>query len=101
MAGTRLANRARAAARGRVKIRHPRVVYLREAEILLELDTWLSTSLNPARLPATVVTEDRQGAPAVGAAGWRAGAAAEARPADQLGGRLARGLTVTARSAAR
>jgi site-specific DNA recombinase len=35
-------------------VRHPRVVYLREAEILPELDTWLSTSLDPARLPATV-----------------------------------------------
>ena len=35
-------------------IRHPRVVYLREAEILPELDTWLSTSLDPARLPATI-----------------------------------------------
>jgi len=33
---------------------HPRVVYLREAEILPELDTWLSTSLDPVRLPATI-----------------------------------------------
>ena len=35
-------------------VRHPRVVYLREAEILPELDTWLSTSLDLARLPATI-----------------------------------------------
>jgi hypothetical protein len=35
-------------------IDHPRVVYLREAEVLPELDTWLSTSLHPARLPATI-----------------------------------------------
>jgi hypothetical protein len=35
-------------------VRHPRVVYLREAEILPELDTWLSRSLDPARLPATI-----------------------------------------------
>jgi len=35
-------------------VRHPRVVYLREAEILPELDTWLSKSLDPARLPATI-----------------------------------------------
>ena len=35
-------------------VHHPRVVYLREAEILPELDTWLSASLDPARLPATI-----------------------------------------------
>ena len=35
-------------------IRHPRVVYLREAEVLPELDTWLAQSLDPARLPATI-----------------------------------------------
>jgi len=35
-------------------IDHPRVVYLREAEVLPELDAWLSTSLDPARLPATI-----------------------------------------------
>ena len=35
-------------------VRHPRVVYLREAEILPELDTWLSNSLDPARLSATI-----------------------------------------------
>jgi site-specific DNA recombinase len=35
-------------------LRHPRVVYLREAEVLPELDTWLSTSLDPACLPATI-----------------------------------------------
>jgi site-specific DNA recombinase len=35
-------------------IDHPRVVYLREAEILSELDTWLAKSLDPARLPATI-----------------------------------------------
>jgi site-specific DNA recombinase len=35
-------------------IRHPRVVYLREAEILPELDTWLVRSLDHARLPATI-----------------------------------------------
>ena len=35
-------------------IDHPRVVYLREAEVLPELDAWLSKSLDPARLPATI-----------------------------------------------
>ena len=35
-------------------IDHPRVVYLREAEVLPELDAWLSRSLDPARLPATI-----------------------------------------------
>ena len=35
-------------------IDHPRVVYLREAEILPELDAWLSESLDPAHLPATI-----------------------------------------------
>jgi len=34
----------------------PRAVYLREAEILPELDSWLATSLDPARLPATIET---------------------------------------------
>ncbi len=33
---------------------NPRVVYLREAGILPELDTWLATSFDPARLPATI-----------------------------------------------
>ena len=37
-------------------IDHPRVVYLREAEVLPELDAWLSKSLDPARLPATIET---------------------------------------------
>ena len=35
-------------------ILHPRVVYLREAEVLPELDAWLATSLDPARLPTTI-----------------------------------------------
>ena len=35
-------------------IDHPRVVYLREAEVLPELDAWLSKSLDHARLPATI-----------------------------------------------
>jgi hypothetical protein len=35
-------------------IRHPRAVYLREAEVLPELDTWLTTTLHPTRLPATL-----------------------------------------------
>ena len=37
-------------------IDHPRVVYLREAEVLPELDAWLGKSLDPARLPATIET---------------------------------------------
>jgi hypothetical protein len=32
----------------------PEVVYLREAEVLPELDAWLSKALDPARLPATI-----------------------------------------------
>jgi site-specific DNA recombinase len=36
------------------EIDHPRVVYLREAEVLPELDAWLSRSLDPAHLPATI-----------------------------------------------
>jgi len=35
-------------------VHHPRVVYLREAEILPELDTWLTKALDPAHLPATI-----------------------------------------------
>jgi DNA invertase Pin-like site-specific DNA recombinase len=35
-------------------IDHPRVVYLREAEVLPELDAWLSRSLGQASLPATI-----------------------------------------------
>jgi site-specific DNA recombinase len=35
-------------------VRHPRVVYLREAEIVPELDTWLSQALDPVRLPGTI-----------------------------------------------
>ena len=35
-------------------IDHPRVVYLREAEVLPELDAWLGKSLDHARLPATI-----------------------------------------------
>jgi site-specific DNA recombinase len=35
-------------------IRHPKAVYLREAEILPELDTWLSKSLDSGRLPAAI-----------------------------------------------
>jgi site-specific DNA recombinase len=36
------------------EINHPRVVYLREAEILPELDTWFARSLDLAHLPATL-----------------------------------------------
>jgi site-specific DNA recombinase len=35
-------------------VRHPRAVYLHEAEVLPELDIWLSKALNPAHLPATI-----------------------------------------------
>jgi DNA invertase Pin-like site-specific DNA recombinase len=35
-------------------IQHPRVVYLREAEVIPELDAWLAKELDPARLPATI-----------------------------------------------
>lgn len=36
------------------RIDHPRVVYLREAEVVPELDTWLTKTLDPAHLPATL-----------------------------------------------
>jgi hypothetical protein len=36
------------------RIDHPRVVYLREAEVVPELDTWLTRTLDPAHLPATL-----------------------------------------------
>jgi len=36
------------------QVRHPRAVYLREAEILPELDTWLTKALDPIHLPATI-----------------------------------------------
>jgi site-specific DNA recombinase len=35
-------------------ISHPRVVYVREAEIIPELDAWLSKVLDPAHLPQTI-----------------------------------------------
>ena len=35
-------------------ITHPRAIYLREAEVLPELDTWLTKTLNPRHLPATL-----------------------------------------------
>jgi site-specific DNA recombinase len=35
-------------------IRHPRAVYLREAEIVPELDGWLGEVFDPARLPRTL-----------------------------------------------
>src|SRR5262249_20214365 len=35
-------------------IRHRRPIYLREAEVAPELDTWLTTTLNPRHLPATL-----------------------------------------------
>jgi len=35
------------------RIRHPRAVYLREAEIVPDLDTWLTRALDPAHLPGT------------------------------------------------
>jgi site-specific DNA recombinase len=37
-----------------IKISHPRTVYLRETEILPELDHWLTRTLDPAHLPATL-----------------------------------------------
>ncbi len=36
------------------QIHHPRTVYLREIEVLPELDTWLARALKPARLPGTI-----------------------------------------------
>jgi len=36
------------------QIDHPRTVYLREIEVVPELDTWLTRTLDPARLPATI-----------------------------------------------
>jgi site-specific DNA recombinase len=36
------------------QIQDPRAVYLREAEILPELDTWLTKALDPRHLPATL-----------------------------------------------
>jgi site-specific DNA recombinase len=38
------------------RIHHPRTVYLREAEVVPELDTWLTKTLDPARLPGTIDT---------------------------------------------
>jgi hypothetical protein len=35
-------------------ITHPRAVYLREADVLPELDTWLTKALDPRHLPATL-----------------------------------------------
>ena len=35
-------------------VQHPRSVYLREAEIVPALDTWLGTAFDPAHLPATI-----------------------------------------------
>jgi site-specific DNA recombinase len=35
-------------------IRHPRAIYLREAEVIPELDTWLTKTLDPRHLPATL-----------------------------------------------
>lgn len=35
-------------------IDHPRVVYLREAEVVPELDTWLTKTLDPTHLPVTL-----------------------------------------------
>jgi site-specific DNA recombinase len=35
-------------------VQHPRAVYLREAEVLPELDTWLSGALDPAHLQDTI-----------------------------------------------
>jgi hypothetical protein len=35
-------------------VQHPRTVYLREAEIMPELDGWLGRELDPARLPGTL-----------------------------------------------
>ncbi len=36
------------------QIHHPRTVYLREIEVVPELETWLTSALDPARLPATI-----------------------------------------------
>ena len=36
------------------KIDHPRTVYLREIEVLPKLDDWLTRTLDPAHLPATL-----------------------------------------------
>jgi hypothetical protein len=36
------------------KIEHPRMVYVREAEVLAHLDGWLSTVLSPARVENTI-----------------------------------------------
>jgi site-specific DNA recombinase len=36
------------------QVAHPRSVYLREAEILPALDTWLARAFDPARLPGTI-----------------------------------------------
>lgn len=36
------------------KLDHPKVVYLREAEILQYVDEWLATLFNPARIGATI-----------------------------------------------
>jgi site-specific DNA recombinase len=38
------------------RIHHPRTVYLREAEVVPELDTWLTKTLDPAHLPGTIDT---------------------------------------------
>lgn len=36
------------------KVVHPKVVYLREAEIIEDIDTWLVTAFSPARIKATI-----------------------------------------------
>jgi site-specific DNA recombinase len=36
------------------RISHPRTVYLRESEVLPELDGWLTRAFDPAHLPATL-----------------------------------------------
>ncbi|MFC6879659.1 MULTISPECIES: recombinase family protein [Actinomadura] len=36
------------------KIAHPKVVYLREAEIIGDIDAWLTTAFSPARIKSTI-----------------------------------------------
>ncbi|WP_205719238.1 recombinase family protein [Actinomadura geliboluensis] len=36
------------------KVVHPKVVYLREAEIIEDIDTWLVTAFSPTRIKATI-----------------------------------------------
>ncbi|WP_372442463.1 zinc ribbon domain-containing protein [Actinomadura nitritigenes] len=42
------------------KIVHPKVVYLREAEIIEDIDAWLATAFSPARIQATIAAMTEQ-----------------------------------------